>query len=488
MNRFSGSFNPSLRGIAFERSLRVAFLPEQLMARGLVNSRMHLRPDSIIGKLKKTTSEAGGINRQARDWKVRIFSTTSFFHDGRQTYRLYRGHRFPREVARKEVLEAARAGGDYLRRALGSDGRFAYIYDPQSNRVARAYNIVRHAGTVFSMFDLYETTRDPELLKAAQRAAKFLRNRIKPYKDQKNVLCVVEQGKIKLGAVALALVALAKQAEVTGDRSALTVARGLARYIQQSQRSSGEFISSRRYPDGEPTAFTSEYFPGESILGLLRLYARDRRKTWLDSAEKGARYLIQVRDRDRSTAQLPHDHWLLYALKELYGFRPRRLYFQHSMRICRSITQSQHRRPRYPDHLGSYYRTPRTTPTATRTEGLLAAYRLARKIGTKKQATSIRDTIYLNVAFQLQTQLLGESVLYLEDPARSLGGFRESLTLYPVRIDYVQHNLSSLLALYRVLKAQNKELLAPPDSRAARLLARMRQRAVGKPGAGASSP
>ena len=53
----------------------------------------------------------------------------------------------------------------------------------------------------------------------------------------------------------------------------------------------------------------------------------------------------------------------------------------------------------------------------------MSAYRLARDHGTRKQARAIRDTIYLNVAFQLQTQFGPESVLYLPNPARSLGAF-----------------------------------------------------------------
>jgi hypothetical protein len=272
--------------------------------------------------------------------------------------------------------------------------------------------------------------------------------------------------------------ALTKQIEVTGDRTTLPVARQLARYIRQSQRTNGDFISVRLASSGQARPFVSEYYPGEAILALCRLYALDRRESWLDTADKGARYLIEVRDRDKATAQLIQDHWLLYGLNELYRFRHRRLYRNHTMRICTAIGRAQNRRPAHPDHLGSYYSSPRSTPTATRTEGLMAAYRLARDFGTKKQARSIRDTIYLNIAFQLQTQFWPESVLYLDNPARCLGGFHESLTDFDIRIDYVQHNLSGLLAAYRLLEADGKDLFAPPDSVGARLLAKMRRQAM----------
>jgi hypothetical protein len=467
---------PSLQGIAFGRRPGVAFLPEQLVARQLVGGNRKLRVDAANRYLRHLAPKdtAHRLAPQSGRWTIRVFTATSFFHDGRQTLRLFRGHRFPGRVAREEALESARAGGEYLRRSVGPDGRFAYLYRPKSNRTTSAYNLVRHAGTAYSMFDLYGTTRDPQLLEAAVRANNYLLRRVRPYKGRKDVACVPERGRIKLGGVALALLALTKQIEVTGDRTHLPLARRLGRYIQSSQRSSGEFISSRYYPGGQTRPRASEYYPGEAVLALLRLYALDKQTTWLNTAERGARYLIEVRDR----ANLIEDHWLLYALNELYRFRPRPMYLRHAMRIAQAIRGSQNRGTAQPDHLGSYHGR-RSTPTATRTEGLMAAYRLALDHGSKNQARSIRDTIYLNVAFQLRTQFRPESVLYLRDLKRSLGGFHESLTSFDIRIDYVQHNISGLLEVYRFLKEKNQELLAPAHSPPARLLARMKRRAQG---------
>jgi hypothetical protein len=476
------SFNPSLQGISFERRLGVALLPEQLTARMLVSRDKRLRVDSLTRYLGESGPQGPPAPQipASGPWTVRFFRTTSFCHDGRATVALFRGHRFPRHIAREEMLEAARLGGAYLRHAVDASGRFAYMYYSGSDRVAASYNIVRHAGTVYAMFDLYQTTRDRELLRAAERASKYLQSRVQPYRNSKNMACVVEKGQIKLGAVALALVALAKQIEVTGDRSLLVMSRRLARYVQHSQEASGQFISVRFHPSGRVKMFDSEYYPGEAILGLLRLHGLDRQAAWLDTAAKGAHYLITVRDRDLATVRRIQDHWLLYGLNELYRFQKRPSYLRHAMRIASAIRGSQNRRPAAPDSLGSYGRSARSTPTATRSEGLLAAYQLARDFGTRQQARAIRDTIYLNLAFQVQTQFRPESVLYLKRPARALGGFHDSLTGLSVRIDYVQHNISGLLTVYRILKADGSTLLAPADSRAARLLASMRKLAFGK--------
>ena len=190
---------------------------------------------------------------------------------------------------------------------------------------------------------------------------------------------------------------------------------------------------------------------------MMRIHALDGREIWLDTAEKAAQYLINVRDGDLALGKLSHDHWLLYGLNELYRRRQKPLYLKHALRISTAIVRSQNRVPKYPDWLGSYYRPPRTTPTATRTEGLCAAYALARDFGHPKEAEAILDAIRLGVAFQLQTQSRPESAMYLPNPRRCLGGFHRSLTNFEIRIDYVQHNISALLGAHHIMRSEEGE-------------------------------
>ena len=187
------------------------------------------------------------------------------------------------------------------------------------------------------------------------------------------------------------------------------------------------------------------------------LYAVEPDESFLDTAERGAKYLINVRDKDLELSELSHDHWLLYALNELYRYRPDELYLNHALRIARAITESQNLNPEYSDWLGGYYKPPRSTSTATRTEGLCAAYRLASDFGDPLEAEAIRRAILYGITFQLQTQFQPESALYINDPQRVLGGFHQSLTNYEIRIDYVQHNISSLLNFYDILKSTPPE-------------------------------
>lgn len=460
---------PDLFGLAFEPEVGAAFLPGELVADGLIDSNQRLKLKSIAALLD-VVSQAEALGRAAglRSLVAYRFSTSSFFSDGGSVVQLYRDHRQVDDLTPELLLEAARQGGEYLTRAVRRDGRFVYSYEAQTNDLSRSYNILRHAGTIYSMLELYEVTNDPELLEAAERAMDFLLGTIESCPVNPEIggdpeaVCVFEKGFVKLGGNALTIIALAKHAEVTGSNRQMRLIERLVLWLLSTQNDRGEFVAHKVHRSGELDDHISQYYPGEALLALLRASRlRDSRRQssvaedpWLDATALGARWLIEVRDRGVPDDRLNHDHWLLYALNELYRRRPEPLVQAHARRITSAILGLQNRRPLYPDWQGSYYVPPRSTPTATRSEGLAAAYFLERDFGTSERVEELLKGLQLGTRFQLGTQLGPESLFYLPAPQRALGGFRRSLDSYEIRIDYVQHNISALLLLRQILLEQ----------------------------------
>ena len=437
----------SLYGLAFDRESEIAFLPEELVAHTLVNEEQIIRPKNIAKYIDKEPDFLDFIN-----FKMYRFTSISWFNEGSNTVRLYRGHRLFNTVPRTELLSAAIWGGKYLVKAVEPEGKLVYIYRPKTDEFPKKYNILRHAGTIYSMLELYEITAEREVLESAERALKYL---FKSFHSQDaevgDSTVVVEKGIVKLGGNALAAIALIKYIEVANNQDNLPIVLQLGKAIQHAQNETGEFVIQKQsYPEGETIKFVSEYYPGEAILALTRIYSLNSDEGWLDSAEAAALYLINVRDRDLSDSELLHDHWLLYGLNELYRYRQNPVYLNHALRMARAIAQSQNRQPDCADWRGSFYKPPRSTPTATRMEGLCAAYQLAKDFGNPEDVKLIKEAISLGISFQLQTQFRPESVLYLKNPERCLGGFHRSLTNLEIRIDYIQHNISSLLGWYRI--------------------------------------
>ena len=447
-----------LSGVAFPKETGIALLPSELVAARLITGRGALRSDKIGAYTARTERSLDRLFHENPP-PLHVFTTRSWFTDGTEVVPLYRGHRTYDTVSREEVRQALRAAAGYMKHSVDTEGRFAYSYRPDTDTLSHRYNILRHAGTVYAMLELYELADDAKLMAAAQRALDYLVKRCRSCPCLAGAACVEEKGFVKLGGNALALIALAKYFEVTSDRRYLPLMKQLARWIQWVQREDGSFDRQKvRYADCHDTGFVSDYYPGEAILAMLRLYAIDGDERWLDVAEGGAAYLVETRDFRKDLARLSHDHWLLYALHELGRYRPRPAFDRHALRIAEAIMHAQNLSPQYPDWRGSFYRPPRSTPTATRVEGLAAAYRIAVRNGKVELSERIFSAITEGIRFQLQTQLGPESVLHVKNPARALGGFRRSLTNYGIRIDYVQHNISSLIAFYRIRDAVEKEL------------------------------
>ena len=462
-------FERSLNGIALKRGTGLAFLPEELVANTLVDSNQRLRSENITKYLEAQPIKADifdSLTNQA-PFEITRFTPDSYFYDGRDAFRLYRGHRMFDETFPELLIQSAKSGGDYLKRSVHPDGSFVYIYRPKTDEASEAYNILRHAGSIYSMLELYQVTGDPELLQSSKRAIDYLIKSIKPCQiGSETLACVVEESNVKLGGNALSVVALAIYIGITNEREYMPTVLRLARWIQRSQKESGEFFPHKQsYPGGEASPFVSQYYPGEAILALMRIYELNGDESFLDSAERGAQYLINVRDKSLSDSELNHDHWLLYGLNELYRYKPNPLYLNHSMRITKAMIRSQNRDPKYPDWFGSYYRPPRSTPTATRSEGLYAAYQLAHDFGDPNEAEQILESLENGIRFQLQTQFRPESVLYLKKPQRALGGFHSSLTNFEIRNDYVQHNISSILGLYRIQRNMGKNEEFPVEEK-----------------------
>lgn len=458
----------SLDGIAFPDRTALAILPTEAVAWRALDNNGTLLVENLPGSIQYQLAPLWrlGAARLSNSMRIQLnneishrgFKTQSFFFDGNETLQLSRGGRVPnQQITADKLLQAARQAGQYLRRSVLADGSFIYRYLPGSAEVADDYNLVRHAGTVYAMLELYEIDKNPELLTSAQLAIDYLLEHVRDYGNSLGEMSVLVSGKtIKLGGVALTVVALAKYTEVTLERKYLPVMARLANYIRDSQLDDGSFISQRYYPVGNVRKdFTSQYYPGEAMLALLRLYALEPDQTWLDTVEKAAHYLIKVRDNATGTFDLVHDHWLLYALNELYRYQPKYLYLTHALRITRAITLSQNQDTANGDYVGSYYLPPRSTPTATRTEGLLAAYRMARDADRLLDAEQMRETIDRGIGFQLRTQIGPEKAMYFEDPQQALGGFHKSFEDYEIRIDYVQHNLSAILGYYQLLLSDN---------------------------------
>ena len=443
--------DPSLQGLWLPES-DLVLLPEELMARRLVNRDGDLQSGRLRRYLEASARPHRPIdgNPGAPGVPYRTMTFDSFGEglDG-LTIPYFRGNDRAPAVNPEALLAAAHRGGDYLARHLNDDGSFNYIYEPRRDRNGDGYNLLRHAGSCYALLELYRVSGELRYREAAQRGIDHLLTYSRPPLPADSAAgfeAIVSPGEeAKLGGAALAILAILEHHDATGEGRWLDRARKLARFILFQQDDDGRFESKYFYgkPDAKP--FVSIYYPGEAILALTRLARIDGNARWLEAARRGADYLIDVRDAALPTDELPHDHWLLMGLNELDTATGDPRYLAHATRIGDAILGAQRRDTPVPDWFGTFYDPPRSTPTATRSEALIAMHRLATRNG--KPGRPYLTAMMSMAAFQLRCQLNETNSFHLPRPDRAHGGFRRSLTNFEIRIDYVQHNVSALLGL-----------------------------------------
>ena len=458
------------------------------------NKKKGLLVEDLVEILEDRIGSGGGVI--APDATFSRFYARSFIEGpgGEGIVELYRNHTMPNDEATAENLAlSSRAAADYIVRIIGEDGKHNYSYDAHTDKDSRSYNMLRHGGTTYALAQAYDRFRDPAYKAACERSFEYLLSRTQLQEEEgpwgSNYRFLVEDRKAKLGGSGLALVAMSQYTEATGDQRYLQNMREFARFIVKMQDpESGKLISYYNYgPAAEVPEKDSIYYPGEALYGLGKFYFIDPNPLWLQTAVKGANWLIFDRDAGKKPTSLPHDHWLMMALGYLYAHTEDEAYKTHCFHIAEAI-QVKHRGQDdelfhdHVDYLGTYYKTARVTPVGCRVEGLVGAADLANLAG--EDATWLQEMAVTSAGFSMTIQFDTVNSFYLPNPDKALGGLRAGIYENDIRNDYVQHNLSSWLGVERLLLAE-RDIKVPGGPAWHAMIAKQGNPFVGTPPPGA---
>ena len=330
------------------------------------------------------------------------------------------------EINAKSAALIARRGATRLLRLVMKDGRFIYRYSAKKDPIpTRDYSALRHCSAAWSMLATARQLGEmAAVAEGAERAIGYLiSHHVRPFGNDGS-LCVIDNGSIKLGGNGLALLAIIELHALNKDRRLLAIARGLGRYVLSQQRPDGDFIHARVQATLQERQFRSSFYTGQALFGLMRLYEATGDDQWLGCVVSGIDGLLPY-----EYGVDVQSHWMLYALEALYAVRPSEACLEYARKIAANMLE-----------FSQYRDGGEGTPIACRSEGLLAYVRLLDRADVTTMSPTVSECIR-----EIRTNLELQLACKTANGAFICGGGSDE-----VRIDHIQHNISSFLAYSRL--------------------------------------
>jgi hypothetical protein len=371
------------------------------------------------------------------------------------------------KIGASQVSRAIDLSVDYLERSCDASGRFAYRVDPNSGGEFSSYNIVRHAGSIYALAAFNRIHPEPTAADTMVRAASFMRTRYMSPDRHSDMLIIWSRplprpSEASLGAAGLGLVALGAVRQFRPQTIPLEHLKGLGRFVAFLEKDDGSSASKFNEDTGPESDWESLYYPGEAALGLITLYETDHSREWLILAGKALAHLAKSR---ANASELPPDHWALIATAKFLPYYndsacpvPRSDLVSHAARICDRFLREQITSGSDAQLDGGFDRSGRTSPTATRLEGLLAALEFLPADSTNLRSR-INSSVERGVEFLLRAQVTSgrfaggvPRAVLKADSATAKADPRAA----EIRIDYVQHALGAWLRYQTLLESRTK--------------------------------
>ena len=486
-------FEPGVDGVMVVNGEKQGvLLPAEVVTQGYHSPRVKKRDEKVPRMLAEACRRAGMSDKAWKDEEtdMRRFRTTCFGEvvPGAGAVDVYRGNVLIGDQNSDDILAVIKLGGRWLLNTVKEDGTFDYQYYPNEDKGSSDYSWVRHAGSVYGLFELYELAYDEPAM--ADELDDYIRagavsvggvyralGKI-PEDEVGDRYCLMEGNRCQAGSAALSLMTYLSRPPKEHIHNPEYMAAiyfdddkekmdGLALAILDMIDDDGKVF--RSYSEAKKNDSVEKeplYYPGECMLALARYYQLSGDERWLEGAKAIGENQLRIYDKNRWSNP---DHWVMQALYLLFHTTGDEKYAETALKMGTIHASEQYDGPRpspFPDYRGSYRRTndvPRTTRAGSRTEAMMGVVRAAWEMGADAR---IYEDAVLEATRHMSEQIFRpESTFWMSNPARAMGALRMGVVDNHCRIDNNQHALVGMAGALEV--ARKREAAKPTPAPAA---------------------
>jgi len=435
------------KGLAFDRDFETAFLESELSGNRMID--YYNEQDIADNKIDqdKPVLNLSRVNTYIKTYyaskemaalpeRIITFTTDGFFCDrDLEVLKLHnKGYDYGRRVTGlidSAVVDPVMiAASEYLFSLIKPDGEFIYGYYPIFHKEIDNYNILRHAGSIWSLINLYRITRDEALIGKLNSAINYLIGGYLIHKSD-DVAYIFEKksNEVKLGGNGLTIIMLTEYMDVFETDEYTGLVRDLANGIlEMEDPNAGKYYHVLSYPDfSRKEEFRTIYYDGEATFALTRAYTYTKDEKYLQGAKMAVENFI-AEDYTKY-----RDHWVSYSMYEITKYVSDIRYFEFAMK------NAGYNMDRIFD---------RARSAQTNLELLAITWQTYKRIKENNISSPYLDgfdvaafaqTIYQRARHLLNGYFYPEFAMYMRYPNRVAGSFFVREDSFRIRIDDIQH-------------------------------------------------
>ncbi len=368
------------------------------------------------------------------------------------------------EIRKPNALLFADGLASWMWNHLHSDGRLTYLYWPSQEQEAKGrHNVIRQFMATLALEEIAKTTNDES---GWLRSSRNLDYNLKTYFKREGDLGLIElRGKVKLGAVALAALA------IVNHRDRIQWAeqeQALLKTVDALWQPNGAFHT---FYQPEDRNDNQNFYPGEALLLWATLYSQTHDPELLVRFMKSFHYykdwhlareaIVEPEEGGPEDRPIPGRRnpafipWHTMAYAKIWRETEDKELSEFIFEMNDWLLEFQQWEDlQYPDTQGRFYDPdrpfgpPHASSTGVYLEGLFEAYQVAKASFDGKRAGLYAQTIRRGLRSAMQLQFVDDiDMFYVQDKKWVRGGLRTTVYDNQIRCDNVQHTLMATLKI-----------------------------------------
>ena len=390
--------------------------------------------------LRQLSTDAGLPENGWKNSRLSAFMTQDFlFGEGMETTKelAYSRTVVPVEsVTRDDMVKSVDAAFDWYLRNQLSDGRYMYTFFPSKDLEPDDDWGLRNLNGIFVLAEIAKDRNDPVKIESVKKAIAVFRTSLKTVNNLKYVDWNKHRPVSSIAGTAFLLAAMSE----LYDPDYKDDMKMMADAIISLQDENGKFRTDFYRPLRD---IDQMYYPGETLLALMRYYRLTKYEPALKAAEKAFPFYQEFWS-NKDNRDGPFVPWQIRAFQELYSVKKEKKYADFVFSLADWMVG------RYPPlksdaaigRQGAF--NTQFASTAVYSEGFSQALALAVELKDQERVKKYSSILKGNMGYILGLQIKPEDTYWIKRPEKAKGAIVFKTDNNELRLDSTYHAISAI--------------------------------------------